>query len=350
VCDSFPPPCSNRETKQQVERTHTKAAEGNVRVRIVTRATRVLIVEIVMAMPEQIVPTAGFLLLMLLMSAQAMAQEQGQAPTGFKGLNSADQPPPGFTYVGFLYWYSSDKFKDTHGNVAPVDFEKDIVNNLNIIAYTPQKKVLGATYSASVGIPTVNAAVTIPVLDVDGGGVGFGEPYSEPFSLGWALPKGKVRAGYGFVAPIGSDSKTSDYWGHQVRVAGTYNPDKEKLWQLALASIWELHQKKRHEDLTIGNNVTFDYGVGKTFVTNGGARVYQLGVVGYAEFQLTLDKGTAVVPPNLGNKDRVFAMGPGVGMKFPQKKFGVLVRVLPEFGARSKTEGCALVFQAAKSF
>jgi hypothetical protein len=61
---------------------------------------------------KQRVPTAGFLLLMLLMSGQAMAQEQGQYPTGMKGLYSADQPPPGFTYVGFLYWYSPDKFKD----------------------------------------------------------------------------------------------------------------------------------------------------------------------------------------------------------------------------------------------
>jgi hypothetical protein len=63
-----------------------------------------------------------------------------------------------------------------------------------------------------------------------------------------------------------------------------------------------------------------------------------------------LDKGTAVVPPNLGNKDRVFAMGPEFGMNFPGKKFSFLVRVLPEFGARSRTEGVVLLFKASKSF
>jgi hypothetical protein len=299
---------------------------------------------------KQLVPTAGFLLLMLLMSGQAYAQEKGQYPLGSKGLNSADQPAPGFSYIGILYWYSTNTFKDTNGKKVPVDFDQDVVVNLHVLAYTPKKKFLGATFSASMVVPIANADITIPVLGVNAGGLGIGDPYFEPFSLGWELPKGKVRAAYGFVPPIGSDTKTSNYWGHQIRTAGTYYPDKKKTWQLTLSSVWEMHHKKRNKDLRIGNNVAFEYGVGKNFVRNQGKRVYQLGLTGYAVYQLTLDKGTAVVPPNLGNKDRVYAMGPEFGIKFPSKKFGITVRVMPEFGARSRTQGVTFLFNAGKSF
>jgi hypothetical protein len=105
-------------------------------------------------------------------------------------LNSADQPPPGFSYLNFLLWYETHTFKDPDGSTVPIDFDMDIIVDLNVLAYTPKKKFLGATYSASVAIPIVNAAITIPILGADGGGVGIGDPYFEPLSLGWALKKG----------------------------------------------------------------------------------------------------------------------------------------------------------------
>lgn len=289
-------------------------------------------------------------LVFLFVIGPAAAQERGQYLPGFRGLNTAEQPAPGVTYANYFTWYPTNKFKDRDGNDRDGDFDLDLVADTNIIAYTPKKKIFGATYSASVAIPILNTAVTLPRLGVDDGAGGIGDIYFEPLSLGWALPKGKVRVAYGFVAPTGSDATTSDYWGHQLAVGGTWNPEKTKLWQINASSVWEFHHKKGNEDITVGNNVTFEYGVGKTFVRNEGAQLYQFGVVGYSQFQLVNDKGIDVSPINRNEKDRVHALGPEFGVILPAKKLNFLVRVLPEYGARSRTRGLTLMMAVGKTF
>jgi len=100
----------------------------------------------------------------------------------------------------------------------------------------------------------------------------------------------------------------------------------------------------------VGDNVNIDFAIGKTLVRGGGTRLFQLGLAGYAEFQLSEDSGDqALVAPRLG-KDRVFALGPEVGFILPQEKLNFLVRVLPEFGAHSRTSGVTIVAAGGKSF
>jgi hypothetical protein len=65
---------------------------------------------------------------------------------------------------------------------------------------------------------------------------------------------------------------------------------------------------------------------------------------------LTEDTGTDVVPFNVGAKDRVFAFGPEFDVIIPKHKFNFLIRVLPEFGARSRTQGLTFVMAAGKTF
>jgi len=297
----------------------------------------------------------GTILLMLVAlfvaAGSVSAQERGQYLPGFRGLNSAEQPPPGFTYANYFIWYPTDKFKGRDGETAPIAFDLDIVADMNLLAYTPKKKFLGATYTASIAVPIQNTAVTIPRLGSNiTTGAAFGDIYVEPISLGWALKKGKVRAAYGFMAPTGAKRVTTDYWGHQFTVGGSYNPGKTGLWQVNASSVWEAHHKKRNENVKVGNNVTFEYGVGKTFVKNKGAQLLQFGIVGYSQFQLTIDSGSGVSATNLGAKDRVHAIGPEFGVILPAKKFNFLVRVLPEYGARSRTQGLTLVVAVGKSF
>ncbi len=289
-------------------------------------------------------------------TGSATAQERGQYLPGFRGLNTAEQPGAGFTYANYFIWYPTSTFKDRNGKTAPVTFSMNLYADLNLLAFTPKKKILGATYSASVAIPIQNIPVSIPRVGVNLGGTGIGDIYVEPLSLGWALKKGKIRAAYGFMAPTGryatgaTNNTTTDYWGHQFTLGGTYNPGKTGLWQINASSVWEAHHKKRHEDVKVGNNVTFEYGVGKTFVKNKGAQLIQVGLVGYSEFQLTQDSGTAVTATNLGAKDSVHAIGPEFGVILPAKKFNFLVRVLPEYVARSRTRGTTVVFAIGKTF
>ena len=296
------------------------------------------------------------LLLLLITALPAMSQERGQYLPGFNGLNSGVQAPTGPTYANFFFWYPSTKFKDQNGDKAPINFNLDLLADFNVLAYTTKAKFLGATYGVSVAVPILNTAIDLPHLGTGISPTGIGDIYVEPVNLGWKVKKADVKVAYGFVAPTGkygssaSGTTTTDYWGHELTFATTVYLDKSKLTQFSFNSNWEFHQKKRHEDLKVGNNVTLEAGVGKVFLKNGGKQLIQFGGVGYAEFQLTNDSGTAVPVLTKNNKDRVFAIGPELGVIWPAKKLNFLVRVLPEFGARNRTSGVTVVIAIGKSF
>jgi len=279
------------------------------------------------------------LFLLLFISGPAMGQERGQYLPGFGGLNSGLQAPPGPTYANYFFWYPSTKFKDQHGNKAPINFDLNLLVDFNILAYTTKAKFLGATYGMSVAVPIVNTAVDLPRLGTGISPWGIGDIYVEPVNLGWKLKKADVKLAYGFVAPTGrygssaSDTTTTDYWGHEITFATTAYLDKTKLTQASFSTNWEFHQEKRPEDLRVGNNMTLEAGVGKIFIKNGGKQLIQFGGVAYAEVQLTDDLGTVVPLLTQHNKDRVFAIGPELAVIWPATQLNFLVRVLPEFGA-----------------
>ncbi len=296
------------------------------------------------------------MLAVILLSPVAQGQQRGQYIPGTTGLNSGFQAPPGFTYANYFIWYPSTTLKNNNGDKLPVNVDLDLILDFNVFAYTTKKKILGANYGFAVAVPIVSTAIDLPVVGAGIAPWGLGDIYVEPFNLGWTT-KGqtRVKAAYGFVAPTGrfgapSETTTTDMWGHFVTFATTHPFTKTKLWQVSASSVWEFHQTKRHSDLKVGNNVTFEGGVGKTWVKNQGKQLIQFGGVGYAEFQLTNDSGSAAPPPALRFKDRVFAIGPEFGVIMPQKKFNCLVRVLPEFGARSRTQGLTFVAGLSKSF
>ena len=296
------------------------------------------------------------IILLLIISLPAIAQERGQYLPGTAGLNSGLQTPEGFTYANLFMWYPTSKFKDQNGDTAPIDFDLNLLVDMNLLGYTTKAKFLGANYGAAVVVPIVNTPVSLPRLGLGISPTGIGDIYVEPINLGWKLKKADVKVAYGFVAPtgkfdeFGSDTTTTDYWGHEITFASTIYLDKTKLTQFSFNTNWEFHQKKRHEDLKVGNNMTLEAGVGKIFVKNQGKQLLQFGVIGYSEFQLTNDSGTEVPPLTANNKDRVFAIGPEFGVILPTKKFNFLARVLPEFGARNRTQGVTVVFAIGKSF
>ncbi len=295
-------------------------------------------------------------LLLGVITLPATAQERGQYIPGFGGLNAGTQPPEGFTYANFFIWYPTSKFKNQNGDTAPIDFDLDLLADINVFAYTTKAKFLGASYGMLAALPIVNTPVSLPRLNLNASPTGLGDLYVEPINLGWKLKKADVKVAYGFSAPtgrfdeIGTETTTTDYWGHQLTFASNIYLTPDKLTHVSLNTNWEFHHKKRHEDLKVGNNMTLEGGIGKAFVKNQGKQLIQVGMVGYAEFQLTNDSGSAVPALTADNKDRVFALGGEFGVILPAKKFNFMVRVLPEFGARNRTQGVTTVFSIGKTF
>lgn len=294
--------------------------------------------------------------LLLLVTFSGMGQERGQYIPGTAGLNSGMQTPEGVTYANFFFWYPASKFKDQNGDTAPINFDLDLLVDVNLLAYTTKSKFLGANFGMAIALPIVNTPVSLPRLGAGTSPTGLGDLYVEPINLGWKRKKADVKFAYGFMAPtgrfdsVGNETTTTDFWGHQITFATTAYLDKTKLTQFSISSNFEFHHKKRHEDLKVGNNMTVEAGVGKIFVKNQGKQLIQFGLIGYAEFQLTNDSGTAVPVLTANNKDRVFALGPEIGVILPTKKFNFVARVLPEFGARNRTQGVTVVLGIGKTF
>lgn len=166
-------------------------------------------------------------------------------------------------------------------------------------------KFLGASYGVTVAVPIANNSIGLARLDDNIQAAGIADTYVEPINLGWICGTWRVKAAYGFVAPTGkfdtngTDTTTTDYWGHELTFAATRSFGTMNLWQATFNTNWEIHQAKRHEDVKVGNNMTLEYGLGKTILKNQGKQLIQVGAIGYAEFQLTDDSGSDAPPKRL---------------------------------------------------
>ena len=83
-------------------------------------------------------------------------------------------------------------------------------------------------------------------------------------------------------------------------------------------------------DTKPGDDFHFEWGIGKTL-----ARVWDVGVVGYCQWQLEEDKGSTAVP----EKDRAYAAGPEVSMFYPPWMTQFSLRSLWEFGVEGRANG-----------
>ena len=219
----------------------------------------------------------AILVIVALCAPGAQAQERGQYLPGFRGLNSGMQAPPGFTYANYFFWYPTDTLKDSNGNRLPISLKMNLLADMNVVAYTSKKKFLGANYGFVVAVPITNIALDLEHVGPGFSTVGLADIYVEPINLGWTKKEWHIYTAYGFMAPTGrfdatdpTNTTTTDFWGHQVTFAATRSFTQSHLWQVSASSVWEFHHGKRHEDIKVGENVTFEYGVGKTWVRNRG--------------------------------------------------------------------------------
>ena len=113
--------------------------------------------------------------LLAIFSFSTVAQERGQYIPGTGGLNSGIQTPEGVTYANVFFWYPSTKFKDRNGNNAGINFDLDLLVDLNLLAYTTKAKFLGANYGMAVVLPIVNSPVSLPRLGTGISPTGLGD-------------------------------------------------------------------------------------------------------------------------------------------------------------------------------
>lgn len=274
---------------------------------------------------------------------------------GTNGINSAVKPEKAFIYTNMFNHYKAHDLKNRHGKNLPVDGTFNQHFDLNIFSWFPGVEWFCGTYGTQLIIPFLDSTAEFTFVDLTlrGGSknMKLADIYFEPFDLTWRFDCFNLFVSYGFYAPSGRFKPFSlknsglGNWGHQLAVAGTYFFDQAKTFTASAYVAYEFHCKKRNIDIYPGQNLTIDWGIGKTFM-----KFLTIGVVGYAEWQTTFDHGKDVPNVLRGLKDRVFSIGPEVNALIPFINGQAIIRYEREFDARARTQGTTFIAALAILF
>ena len=255
------------------------------------------------------VPTALALAAALLAGA---AHAEGHYVTGVEGLQGSSVPPAGNYYLGYLVNYDINSFRTP--NDANLNGEGTVTALVNRFVKITDTKVLGADYGFETIIPVMRKSLNVGGFD--GSDTGVGDVYVGPLVLGWHGAQWDAVAAAGMWLDTASNSSTdpslpgNGYKSTMLTGGVTYYFDPAKSISGSALFRFERHGKKDN-GVRPGNQLSLEWGVGK----NLGA--YQLGVVGYSQWQLSEDSGAKAA----NGKSSRHALGaevvypvPGAGM------------------------------------
>jgi hypothetical protein len=301
--------------------------------------------------------------LTLLLAVPALAQLNGSHTPGDFGVQSGSQPQPGFYAALFYLRYDADTIKDADGNV--VRLSPSAPGSIAVTAVAPlawyvsKAKILGANYGAMMVLPFANASIEAPAFAIgETIDTSVSDLLVRPLDLGWHTTRADVTVGFQLYMPTGryerggSDNIGKGMWTYEPFVGTTVYFDEKRTVSLAATAYWELHGKKKDTDVKVGQILTLQGGLGKSFL--GGGLI--TGAAYYAQWKLTEDQlvefalpGQPPIGVSFPGKHRVFAFGPDVTLPVASKSklFALVnIRYLWESGAQLKTEGQTLVVTA----
>jgi hypothetical protein len=299
----------------------------------------------------------------LLLAAPAQAQLNGSHSLGDFGVQSGSQPAPGFYAALFYYHYGTDTIKNADGDTIRLSPDSPGSIGLSAVApiawYVSKAKVLGANYGAMVVMPFANASLEAPAFQLDRTlDTGAADMLLRPIDLGWHYKQADVVAGFQVYIPTGryepgaNDNLGKGMWTYEPFLGTTVYFDEKKTLSLAATAYWELHGKKQDSDVKVGQILSLQGGLGKSFL--GGGLI--IGAAYYAQWKVTRDQLREFVLPggdeiglDFPNKHKVFGFGPDVTLPVATKSklFALVnIRYLWETGARVKTQGQTLAVTA----
>ena len=297
-----------------------------------------------------------WLVMGLLVFGSANASETGHYVNGVEGVKAASVPPPGHYWIMYNAFYVTSRLNDADGNDTNLDFDLTVYANVNRFVWIPKFNLLGANYAAEILIPLVYTNINISVGGntlADSSKFGLGDIVVDPFVLAWHGNRYDAIVGAGFIAPTGSYDITDpaspgkDFWTILLTYGGTGYFDAARTWSISLLGRYEIHTEKGEMEVTPGNDLEFEWGVGKNL-----AKFYDVGIAGYCHWQVTEDSGAdaEVLPSGEKAKDRVFAIGPEAKAFIPKIKLIVSLRSEYEFKSVDRPQGIMTTINLYKIF
>lgn len=226
------------------------------------------------------------------MLAGGAAQAEGHYVTGVEGLQGSSVPPAGNYYLGYLVHYDINGFQapDSKDGIGGSGKVTALANRFVKITDT---KLFGADYGFETIIPVLRTSVKVGGLDASDSGVG--DVYVGPLVLGWHGAQWDAVAATGMWLDTASNtpgdptSPGKGYKSTMLTGGMTYYFDQQKSISGSALFRYEYNGKKDN-GVRPGDQLSLEWGVGKNY----GA--YSLGVVGYSQWQLSNDKGSAAAP------------------------------------------------------
>jgi hypothetical protein len=287
----------------------------------------------------------------------------GSHTPGDYGVQSGSQPAPGMYASLFYLRYDTDTIKDADGNT--VRLSQGARSSLAVSAVAPlawyvsKAKVFGANYGVMAVLPFANASLEAPAFALsETAGTSVSDLLLRPLDLGWHTARADVAAGLqiyvptGKYEPGGSGNIGKGMWTYEPFVGTTVYFDQARTLSLAATAYWEIHSDKKDTNVKVGQILTLQGGLGKSFL--GGGLI--VGAAYYGQWKLTEDRlaefdlpGRDPIDLTIPGKHQVFGFGPDVTLPVAsQTKLFALVniRYLWESAAKLKTEGQTLVVTA----
>jgi hypothetical protein len=274
---------------------------------------------------------------------------------GGGGIKVATVGPPGFYYRLYNFFYTTDTLTDRDGKKLPADLDVFVYAQVHRPIWVTNIKIFGGDWMPNVVIPLVYTDFNAG--SVSDSRVSLGDCVVEPIAISWHGEQWDAVIGMLAWIPLGHYDENhpggagKGYWTGQFDAGGTYFPDKAKTWSLSWLGRYEIHSQQRGHEVQMGDDFHFEWGIGKALPSSvqiGPLKGFEVGVVGYAQFQVTDDSGSDVTWDDV--HDRVFAVGPEIRFAIPQWKTLVELRTNFEFGAVDRTEGIMTTFNITKAF
>jgi hypothetical protein len=300
-------------------------------------------------------PWAAVVVVMLMLTMHAGAQNRGVYPLGMSATNSGITPAPGFTYSNQLLFYSRDHAKDDDGHTKPVTGNNFVLMDMNSLVWVSKWKILGARYSATATLPFAKNDLTSDIHGNISGGGGFADSYYMPFILGWSEKRVSVRLIYGFLAPTGrydpaaNNNVGSGYWTHALSSGQSFQLLKSKKLTLSTFEMYEFHTTQEGTGIHPGDTFDLDHSLLWALPLTGAFRA-QIGLAGYEARQTTAKTGPGLAPALSDERYAVNALGFAATGVVPKHKVSMALKLFKEFANRSTFQGYSVQVLGAIKF
>lgn len=279
----------------------------------------------------------------LVWTAPAGAQELGHKTLGTVGLLAGSQPESGLYVIDRPLFYSADEVIDRNGRPIPMAPNLNVAANALGMQLTFKLPWHSLYMNAAIGVPTVRVRVRIPFPEASLDRFGFGDLYVQPVRIGWKKGRVDIVSGYAFYAPTGLYSPRAislgkGEWTHEFSLGSAARPGSNKEWNISALASYNLNQRKRDIDITRGDTVQVQGGAGRTLGK------FDVGLAGYALWQVRDDRGADLPAALRGARDRVFGLGPEVDFTIVKIRSRLTVRYCHDIVVTARPLGQILVF------